>query len=309
LLIGLAPIDANAASKCALKQIAWLDFALTKDGRPTIDVKLGGRGARLIIDTGSSFSLIDQSMATALKLTPKSRSAPADLGNGNGAGELPSARIPSVQLGAVELGKAYDFFIYPNGRAEWGSGVSGTIGVNVLQDIDLELDMARRKAGFYSQKHCRGKVVYWAGEWFEIPMKRRRGSAAVVLLDGRQLTATVDTGSSHSILDLDAATKVFGLTPGGKSLQAEATVSVGGRKIPGFRGRFGKLVMGGFEVHGASIRVADIAGTDIILGMQHLQYLHLYFAYGEDKVYATGAHATFVDPGRQATRAPTPIVK
>jgi predicted aspartyl protease len=291
-----------------LKQIAWLDFALTRDGRPTINVKLGGRDARVMIDTGSAYSLLDQGFVTALKLAPKMRSRPS--GFSDSAGAIPSARVPSVQVGEVKLGQAYDFFVHPNARAEWGSNVVGTIGLNILEDIDLELDMARRKAGFYLQKHCRGKVVYWAQEWVEIPLKKSRAkSSAAVVLDGRELTATLDTGSQSSILDIDVAKKLFGLTPGSAALPADGKVSTNGHQSDSYKGRFKTLAMGGFAVHGPSIRVADLANTDIILGMQHLQYLHLFFAYGEGKVYATGAHATFVDPDRRATRAPKPIHK
>jgi predicted aspartyl protease len=311
LAICFAPIDAGAASRCALKQIAWLDFALTSDGRPTIPIKLAGREARLIVDTGSSFSLIDQAFVSALNLPQRNRSAPAGFSIGAAGGEAASARVGKVQVGVVELPKAYDFFVHPNAKAEWGSNVSGTIGLNILQDIEIEIDMAHRKVGFYSQEHCRGKVVYWAPEWIEFPLKARRVDRSTsVILDGKPLRATLDTGSPSSILDLDVATQMYGLTPGSAKLSADGElISADGRKLPSYRTQFDKLQMGGFEVHGLKVRVADLTGTDIILGMQHLQYLHLYFAFGEDKVYATAANATFPDPGRQATRDPKPLHK
>jgi hypothetical protein len=240
-------------------------------------------------------------------LQQKAKATPADMSS-NG---LASARVPVVHVGEVKLPKSYDFFIHPNAKAQWGGNVTGTLGVNILQDLELEIDMARRKVGFYSQKHCRGKVVYWAAEWFEIPLKRRKASSsAAVLLDGKELTATLDTGSTNSILDIEAAKTLFGLSPGGARLAAEADpVAVNGKKTASYKTRFKTLTMGGFAVHGPSIRVADLSDGQIVLGMQHLQYLHLYFAYGEGKVYATAANATFPDPGRQATRDPKPIYK
>jgi len=144
-----------------------------------------------------------------------------------------------------------------------------------------------------------------------------------VVLDGKPLTANIDTGQEVSSLNTDAARAVYGVTaesPGstpvssstntGPDAGVSETVVVHGTKL--FMHSFHSLAFGEVTVKNPLVLVQpDIAGVrdrdnnlqlnslirrqddfprpDVTIGMDVLRRLHLFFAFAERKLYVTSA--------------------
>src|SRR6185295_10853435 len=81
--------------------------------------------------------------------------------------------------------------------------VDGLLAPNILRAYDDDFDFANAKFRLFSPEHCPGKVVYWTTEpAAQIPIALDRvGHIEVpVLIDGKEIKATIDTGAWRSVM-------------------------------------------------------------------------------------------------------------
>lgn len=206
--------------------------------------------------------------------------------------------VKQLGLGGKTFPKTVDFLVVGEKSAEGqqaevagGDAIVGTIGMNLLKLMDMELDMASRRVSFFSQDHCRGEVVYWAQSWAELPMTYRGMVTSVkVKLDGKSIKATLDTGSPTTAIDRDLAESLFDFSPTAPGVEHSGqSGSATGSLRDSYTKQFKTLDFGGVTVHNPKMEVVDFGEREIILGMNYLSQLRLYFAYGEKKLYITAA--------------------
>jgi hypothetical protein len=175
--------------------------------------------------------------------------------------------------------------------------VNGTIAPDVLQQFDVDFDFAASKLNLFSKEHCPSKVVYWTrAPVAAIPVRVDMwGHLAVPMqLDGKKTEATIDTGSSRSVLSLETAEHKFDFGEDDARLKPAAPDL--GEKAHVYKFPFKALTLEGVTVKNPDIiLVSDhdskigVGGPQLILGMGILRQLHLYISYGEGKVYVTAA--------------------
>lgn len=179
--------------------------------------------------------------------------------------------------------------------------VDGVLNIRMFHRFDLDLDFVDRKFNTFSQDHCRGQVLYWRAPGVtRLPILTRDSRIVTrVTLDGKELTAFVDTGSRTSALSFDAAKRLFDMHPdlpgaGGQGANpvrfktlSFGTVAIGNPQIvltPGI------LVRGANPNPRTGSRIrsdAADAQPDMLIGMDILKLLHLYVALGEQSLYVT----------------------
>jgi predicted aspartyl protease len=175
--------------------------------------------------------------------------------------------------------------------------LGGTIAPNILSHYDADFDFANAKFRLFSQDHCEGKVVYWTTD---VPSKiaiiiDRVGHIEVpVQIDGKEIKALIDTGSSRSMLSLETARNLFGLDEKDPRL----TPVKGDEAQHAVHFPFAKLSFQDVTVDDPDIVLVPDevskfynAGPKLLLGMGILRQLHLYIAYREHKLYVTAASA------------------
>jgi predicted aspartyl protease len=202
--------------------------------------------------------------------------------------------VHDVDLGGL---KAADIpmQVMPDGMMPPDLG--GTIAPNILSHYDADFDFANAKFRLFSQDHCEGKVVYWTTD---VPSKiaiiiDRVGHIEVpVQIDGKEIKALIDTGSSRSILSLETARNLFGLDEKDPRL----TPVKGDEAQHAVHFPFAKLSFQDITVDDPDIVLVPDevskfynAGPKLLLGMGILRQLHLYIAYREHKLYVTAASA------------------
>ena len=188
------------------------------------------------------------------------------------------------------------FYVVPRG-AGGDLRESGTLGTGYYQGSDLEIDFPARKIRLMPSTSCDGGVVTRVRPGRAVPIRLDEyGRAFVtVTLDGRPLTALIDTGSSESTLDPEAARRLFQLSLADPSVTAAGTtIDAAGASLPTYRRQFRRLDLSGIAFDGPWLALSQNSlepGVDLILGMRQLRRLHLYFAFGERKLYATAIAA------------------
>lgn len=308
-LAGLAPVTASAQD-CALREFASVDLVPNGAAAPVVEAQVGGRTVHLLIDTGGVYSSINKDIADSLGL--RAHEAGMTEYGANGARIKSYAEVPDFKLGAIALDK-YPMMLRPGSGV--ANGIDGTLAPDFLSKFEVDLDFAAHKLNLFAVDHCPGKVVYWAKSYVEIPFKFDDVThiSVPVTLDGHQIAATIDTGSSATLLYDDAAKGLFDLSTSSAGMERIPNADSG--DLVQYRYRFKVLSFEGVAVNNPLIHILPNAANrsfrqdfdskmdadaiygvkldspQMILGMNVLSKLHLFISYKEKKLYLTAADA------------------
>lgn len=291
-----------------MKLLTSLEMSYDGGGRPLVPVTIQGRDLKIVVDTGGLFGALTWQTVDQLKLR-------RDLINGglqifalNGERAKYMVHVEDVRLGKL-VSSRYSFMVMP---PDWGSADSvGFLAPDILSTYDLEFDFGAGRLNLISPDHCKGQVVYWTQQPYVALPLRVDGDHKIhiqAMLDGQSMEALIDTGASRSLLRLDEADAVLK-----RPVRSSELVHVGTGTDNGFdlyKYPFKLLTIGGIAVQNPDLLIAtdklgdvrqpeeiDRNGEDalhappLILGMNVLRKLHLYIAYKEEMLYATGADA------------------
>jgi predicted aspartyl protease len=300
LLSLLAAGSAHAADDCVLKRFASVPTTFSRTGRLLLDVSIDDGAAKLLLDTGGGFSMLDSDFVERRGLSVL-RSAVTGYGlTGKPIDE--ATKVARLQLGNT-VSRDGVFLI----GAAGGDGSDGIFGENYLSNYDIEIDPAASRLNLFRQDHCRGKVVYWADQYFRMPVHLTTDHRPMVEveIDGKVLRALVDTGASGTAMRSNVARTLFGISNDAvdESAHRHAT-GLDGVKIDSFPHVFDSMTFGDITLHHTQVAIADIdsgkgiarTGTriagnpdqpDMLIGMPLLRRLHLFIAYSEPALYYT----------------------
>jgi len=290
--------SARAEQSCALTRIAELPMENHGERGPVVPVRIAGQMRRILLDTGGFASILDPSVIPGHRGHPASTTGVLGLG---GVLLTKSVRIDSIELGQA-VRRDVDFFVGPPAYA----GVDGTLGADMLKGTDLELDPVKGTASFFAPAHCGGGVIHWPhADETAVPFiidPEDQHIFMTVKLNGQEINAMVDTGSPDSFVRMSEATSLFRLSETSPGMQP-AGVGLSKRGTPQhyYRYRFSSLELGSLKLDDPWMIVAPSLKVDMIIGMHQLHRLHLYFAFAERTLYATGAG--------QAGDGPDPAVR
>lgn len=328
-----------AADDCPpLTRITSVDTTSGPGGYMLVPVKFGDAQRLMLFDTGGALSSISETAAAELHIpTYDSRVRIANV-----AGKVSDrmAIIPSITIGTIETKRA-EYMVFPGDILRGAGGVAGLLAPS--PGVDIDLDFAGHKLSFFSPKHCEGKVVYWQAEAVAVVPMRNAGLRTApafssqrnviqtdrltipVTLDGKQIDAVIDTGSTNNVLNLRIAQDRFGVDLNAPDVRPLGQLgNIASAKT--YRKQFAAMSFDGVTVTnpiidlipdrqsgafgdqrstGSLIKPADTGLPDLIIGMSVLSKLHMYIAYDEHKVYITaGGPADVQNASVSASAAP-----
>lgn len=326
----------------------------------TVPVTINGVSKTFMLDTAGVLGRIRQTTVRELDLP---RPIPF----------RDARKIGTLGIGGVNTADAV--LAYTTQPFPEGAQIDGTLTNQFLtNNVDLDIDFGSATLSLFAPDHCPGKVVYWgASAVGVVPVsykpiskravvasRERRGvkfnagtqqdidtshMTVPVTLDGRPFNGWIDTRAQKSSLSLQAAKRLFGLTPESKGMTKVSDTDWVGVGTPRerdktYRYKFPRLEMDniGFTnlevlirpdqagrnndsirqgLYGPAIFSNDLEEVpDMTLGMDVLKHLHIYVANKEGKMYfsavptvpaasAPAASPALAQP-RQETAAPKP---
>jgi hypothetical protein len=179
---------------------------------------------------------------------------------------------------------------------------------------DIEFDFAGKKLTFLTATNCSEKeIVHWpATVVATVPMTISGGKMKVpVSVQGRTIDAVINTGSAHTVMRHDIA-ESLGLKAGAPDMVPDGDVR-DGLGQPVYVHTFPQISFSGITATNVPVRIqtnsmvhpinrtpilgsraqfaADPASKvpDLAIGMDVLHKLHIYAAFGENKLYMTAA--------------------
>ncbi|MGH8215512.1 MAG: aspartyl protease family protein, partial [Rhodanobacteraceae bacterium] len=197
------------AGGCTLAKYGTLSIEMIGE-RPTTLVKVNGAVTRFAIDTGAFFSFMSHANAAALGL----KVFPAPFGfRMGGIGGSAAAEIATIKdLGILDTDlHNVDFVV---GGSDAGEG---SLGANLLDFTDLEIDLAHGKVTLFKPEGCRkSALAYWVKQGGtynvadlhpSVDLNDRR-SFVDVTINGKSVRALLDSGAVATLLDRRAAERV-----------------------------------------------------------------------------------------------------
>ena len=297
------------AKECGpLKMVASITLVPQAPNREMVPVAINRSQRLFLLDTGGGYSQISPSTARALWLSKQTGASPLFDLSGNVSTDY--VKIDKFAFGGIAVDDAY-LRIAPN------DVVDGIIGPDLLNRFDVEMDFANQKLNYFLPDHCPGKVVYWPhGDVAQIPIElaNKRSIKVPVKLDGQSLLATIDTGAERTTITWKTARDSFGLAADSPGMKRVGTVN-GDPYMVSYQHTFSGLALEGVTIQNPRIqiipdKVADAGvgsgmgpyasgaylpvrkpprSPELLLGMDVLKHLHLYFAFREENLYVSAA--------------------
>ena len=310
--LGLLAAGPAAAQSCGLSKVASYAMQQLEDGRVVITMKIGDTDTLMQVDTGAWFSILNADTVHAMHLPHQEHSDQFAVYDAYGHKTSEVATAPSIDIGPLKV-TSVDFIVASH-RTNFGKGVAGLLGANVLKHFDVDFDFANKTFNIFLQDHCPGKVVYWtAGGSAQIPFKFNGSNITVpVTLDGHELYALLDSGAFASTISEPTANRMFNVAPGGGDVIEKDYTRDDGSKDTDYSHVFGTLSFKGVTIANPLLHLipdkmgqavdSDNARRDytqmpgphipeLLLGIAELKHLHLYIAYQEKMLYVTSADA------------------
>jgi gag-polyprotein putative aspartyl protease len=249
-----------ASADCKLATVADL-HADVSGGAPIIDGTINGKPIKILIDSGSSSTVLTGAGASRLGLARKPTSGETyAIG---GAAEtsvtvVKELKIDRFKLAGVNLAVVGDPRRYP--------GFDMLLGDDILSRYDVEFDLANGAIRLFESQGCQpAQLVYWAKPYSQATLLDSLRDApeitANVEIDGRRTVAELDTGSPASLVDSIAAESVgvFRHSPGSEA--AGPVNGLGPESEAAFTGEFSSFVFGDEKLAHTRLLVADLTSN------------------------------------------------
>ena len=203
-------------------EVAEIPFQLREDRRPYVRLKINGRDATFVIDTGSGFTVISQESAKRLGVSEVSRGGKSQAFGGDGKFAIIYGLVKSLQLGSAQV-KAVPCFIrqfHTPGNHTDGEQTDGYIGLSVLSHFLTELDYKQQRL-----RLDRSAGASLPATTDATLVRFRRTSNGLVSIetefDGNQhVNAILDSGASSTVISSAAVER---LNMGGQIIKGETT--------------------------------------------------------------------------------------
>jgi len=306
------PASAEDQPKCTLTRAANLDMTLDQAGRPVVPVSINGTKLSFVVDTAGIYTGVRQKTVDGLKLRTES------LRNGllltlNGKKIDTIAHADELLIGRLPI-KDMSFMVWP--QSHDANDSDGTLAGEFLHLFDIEFDFAAAKFSLFLQNDCGPRVVHWtSGPHGELPFEMNKTPmntsmyifnksadwhiVARAKLDGVDVDATIDTGSTMSFMTVEDAADVLPQEMDEKNLKRLDSGDDPEHAI--FTYPFKTLDFGDIRIDHPQIimqhRTDDglsrrfQSRPQIILGTSALRQLHLYISYKDRIIYFTNATA------------------
>jgi predicted aspartyl protease len=205
-LLGAALLAPGLAeADCKLLQLA--EFHLDPHSTaPIVDGTVNGHPVKVLLDTGSDFSMITYHEAKKLGLRLSESTGIRAYGIGG------STQIYTADVGKLTVGDLIksNFAVTVSGVEDRPSSVALVLGYDVLSNADLEFDFGHNTVRMFKPKGCTPpQLVYWGAAYSQATLlPRRRDNPSLqtrVELNGKPVLAALDSGAETTLVDAGVA--------------------------------------------------------------------------------------------------------
>jgi len=268
-LLCLAAIPA-AYGACKIGQIAEIPVSIIAN-QPIVDGKINGQDIKILIDTGGSWTNINEAAATQLGL-PLDTGTRARVWGVGGEARVFQTVVDHFQMGSFSgehlnlaaIGRALGAR-----RPKQAEITAMTLGEDFLSNFTTEFDLAHGVIRLLRPEGCAAdQLAYWSDTYSVAELERFDPQHAFiranVLVNGRRVRAMFDTGAPRSTIALRES-EILGVAPGKDGVVAtEPITGVAGNPLPAWIGRFSTLSVGDESLSNVKLWITDLFSADTV---------------------------------------------
>lgn len=230
------------------------DLRRTSKGHLVTQVRILGHGEQLfVVDTGASASALYAHACSRMGLAAEP-GAEIDMHGAGGSQKVRRYRLPRLSVAGVDADRLLVSGL-PEG-IQHGEEVMGILGRDVLGRYMVEFDLASGRLGL----HRPGAVPKSTHGWNEVPIRLmpRIGLVMVdVMLDGRKVTAVLDTGARKTFVNWRAA-RATGFTEQDGRGRARTAGGATGHAVRYSLRTFNGIAIGATRFRPSALAISDL---------------------------------------------------
>ena len=261
----------------------------TLNRAPFVTLSANSHPVTLILDTGAERTVLTPTAAGRIGAQRPAIEFPRQLRGISGGLGSHEVELRSFAAGPVAL-PWHRVLVAPVTMAiVFATPFDGLLGADVLSDFDIDLDLAHHELKFYGKQTCPTAAPDWMQPYISLSTGLSRGEHLffTVQLDGRPLTAFIDTGAQVTTIST-AAARATGVTESVLfSDRPVTTQGIAAGPLSARLHRFAKLNVGPLVIANPEILVADVkvSEADMVLGIDFLLQRRLWLSYGSRRVF------------------------
>ena len=200
-----------------------------------------------------------------------------------------TAAVSSFSIGGMG-GKNFHFGVVPDD--EYGGGLAGSIGGDILRHYDVELDFAAHKLNLFAREHCPGKVVYWTREPYAAIHFNFAPEGQMLIpikIDNVSFIAGINTAWPAAVqMNVGTAREMFEWRTDPPELHRNGGTSTS------YTYPFSLLSLGGASVKNPSVELLEntqLSNQGVRVGLDALKPFHVYISNDDATIYLTAVDA------------------
>ena len=251
--------------------------ALEAAGPCVVSASLEGQPARMVLDTGAERTVVTRDAVARYRLALDPWVGTTMRGAAGKLDQHQNAVVSQLSLDGMDLVQRRKLSL-PVTSFSLG-GLAGLLGGDLLSRHVLSVDRPNGTMSLLPPDTRLGRDA------IAVKLLRRFLVLAPVMLDGRELTALVDTGASSSLLNARGMHRM-GLTPADAGRDPVVSSEAIGGRFAANRHRFGELRLGGRVISGFSMAILGTAepAFDLVLGMDVLGRSAFRLSYAAERL-------------------------
>lgn len=192
---------------------AEIPFLLGSDRRPYMNLKVNGKEANFVIDTGSGFTVLSKEAAKRLGVKEIARGGKSQGLGGDGKFAIVYGLIKSLQFGDVKV-RMVPCFVRPfHGSAErpLAERADGFIGLSILSHFLTQLDYKEHRMRLLQRDDNKTTQAAMLPGATTVPFRTTQNGLISVETQfdgGNMINAILDSGASSSVVSLAAVERL-----------------------------------------------------------------------------------------------------
>ena len=308
------PVQINGSEKQFLLDIGTDHTEISQGAASDLKLASGNQSNDALLN-GMGYNIGGQGTTTSnFNMGSQMQAAMFDVGGSRSAQDYaPRVRVADFTIGEA-TGHNLQLIIANDKEMGKSEPYDGRMTGDFFAKYDIDFDFGGKKLNFVTTTNCTEKqIVYWPATMVAIvPMTISGAKMRVpVTVQGRTIDAVLDFGSARTVMRRDIA-ESFGLKAGTPDMQPDGDVRDGmGQQV--YAHTFPQISFSGVTAGNVPVRIqansmvhkinrAPILGSraqfaadpatvvpELAIGMDVLHQLHIFAAFGENKLYVTAA--------------------
>lgn len=295
LLISALAVGAHARDAGTCRYVPVADLAITLWGpslEPLIDGEINGSKAVMLVDTGSSASMVTRAAAEKRGI-PLLQTGKFAQGVG-GMSQVYGVKLKDFAAGPAHSGKAGMPVV---GDTTMDARIDAIVGAEFLLQTDMELALTARQLKFFRASDCADTfLAYWDKDAMEIPFtsseSRNLTPQFTIEINGKPMKAILDSGASGSVVMERSAASAGVRTDGADVTRAGKFSGIGADRPDRWHASFATFAIGSETIKNANIDIMQEPSSgrgagmpDVILGRDFLRAHRVLFAMSQNRLY------------------------